>query len=111
MDAPKFAITGIQIDSADIKMNKTFMRFDVEQNGQTLVFTKKFVSKEEYEKITCNERKGRSGRDSSVGNKKLDVTLIGKFIINKFGEREYPQIEITEIETSIAKDTTRRRRL
>ena len=111
MDAPKFAITGIQIDSADIKMNKTFMRFDIEQNGQTLVFTKKFVSKEEYEKITCNERKGRSGRDGSVGNKKLDVTLIGKFIINKFGEREYPQIEITEIETSIAKDTTRRRRL
>ena len=111
MDAPKFAITGIQIDSADIKMNKTFMRFDIEQNGQTLVFTKKFVSKEEYEKITCNERKGRSGRDGNVGNKKLDVTLIGKFIINKFGEREYPQIEITEIETSIAKDTTRRRRL
>lgn len=111
MDAPKFAITGIQIDSADIKMSKTFMRFDVEQNGQTLTFVKKYVGKEQYEQIVCNERVGRGGRNTTVGNKKLDVTLIGKFTIHKYGDKEYPRIEIMEIETSIANGVKRRRRL
>ena len=109
MDMPKFAITGIQIDSADIKMNKTFMKFEIEQNGQTLVFVKKFVSQDEYNKITHNEHSGRCGRGDTIGNKKLDVTLIGKFIINKWNDKEFPQIEITEIDTEISKGTKRRR--
>ena len=109
MDTPKFAITGIQIDSADIKMNKTFMKFEIEQNGQTLVFVKKFVSQDEYNKITHNTHSSRCGRGDTIGNKKLDVTLIGKFIINKWNEKEFPQIEITEIDTEISKGTKRRR--
>ena len=109
MDMPKFAITGIQIDSADIKMNKTFMKFEIEQNGQTLVFVKKFVSQDEYNKITHNAHSSRCGRGDTIGNKKLDVTLIGKFIINKWNDKEFPQIEITEIDTEISKGTKRRR--
>ena len=109
MDMPKFAITGIQIDSADIKMNKTFMKFEIEQNGQTLVFVKKFVSQDEYNKITHNTHSSRCGRGDTIGNKKLDVTLIGKFIINKWNDKEFPQIEITEIDTEISKGTKRRR--
>ena len=109
LDAPQFAITGIQIDSADIKMSKTFMRFDVEQNGQKLTFVKRFVSKEEYERITCNEHKGRSSRDGGNGNKKLDITLIGKFTINRFNEKDIPQIEIVEIETEVSKGRRLRR--
>ena len=109
MDMPKFAITGIQIDSADIKMNKTFMKFEIEQNGQTLVFVKKFVSQDEYNKITHNTHSSRCGRGDTIGNKKLDVTLIGKFIINKWNDKEFPQIEITEIDTEISEGTKRRR--
>ena len=81
----------------------------MEQNGQKLTFVKRFVSKEEYERITCNEHKGRSSRDGGNGNKKLDITLIGKFTINRFNEKDIPQIEIVEIETEISKGRRLRR--
>ena len=43
--------------------------------------------------------------------KRLDVTIIGRFTINEWNGKEFPQIEIVEIETEISKDNKRRRRL
>ena len=95
--------------AVDFKGVWNCMKFEIEQNGQTLVFVKKFVSQDEYNKITHNTHSSRCGRGDTIGNKKLDVTLIGKFIINKWNDKEFPQIEITEIDTEISKGTKRRR--
>ena len=111
MDAPLFAVTGIKVDSTDIKLLKNLMKFDLEINGQTLTFIRKFTSADLYKQIIHEADVTRGNRSGESGNKKLDVTIIGRFTINEWNGKEYPQIEIVEIETEISKDNKRRRRL
>ena len=111
MDAPLFAITGIHIDSTDIKLLKNLMKFEVEINGQNLTFIRKFTSADLYKEIIHEATITRGNRSGESGNKKLDITIIGRFTINEWNGKEYPQIEIVEIETEISKDNKRRRRL
>lgn len=111
MDAPLFAITGIRVDSADIKLLKNLMKFEIEINGQNLVFIRKFTSADLYKEIVHEVDVTRGNRTGESGNKKLDVTVIGRFTINEWNGKEFPQIEIVEIETEVNKENGRRRRL
>jgi hypothetical protein len=64
-----------------------------------------------YKEIIHEATITRGNRSGESGNKKLDITIIGRFTINEWNGKEYPQIEIVEIETEISKDNKRRRRL
>lgn len=109
MDAPLFAITGIQIDSAEIKMIKRLMKFETIINGQTITFIRPRTSDEFYKMVVHETDAKRIGRSGESGNKKLDITVIGKFIINEFNGKSYPQIEIVEMSSEIAKGGRKRR--
>lgn len=109
MHHPTFAIKGIVIDSADIIKNKSFVKFSIERNGEVITFVKRFASDEWYKTLIHETGDGKGvNRDSGVGNKKLEITVIGKFTINKWNDKEFPQIEIEEIESTIM--TGRKRR-
>lgn len=110
MQAPVFAITDIIIDSADIIKNKTMVKFTVEKNGETIQFIKKFATDEWYKELIQENGGGRISRDGSAGNKKLEITLLGKFTINEYEGRQYPQVEIVEIESKVATEGRRRKR-
>lgn len=110
MQAPVFAITDIVIDSADIIKNKTMVKFAVEKNGETIQFIKKFATDEWYKELIQDNSAGRISRESGAGNKKLEITLLGKFTINEWEGRQYPQVEIVEIESKIATEGRRRKR-
>ena len=111
MESPLFAIKGIIIETGDIQRlgsKGTMMKFNTNINDQDIAFIRPFTGEEKYKEFTC-EGKGRGiQRDGSAGNKKLEVTIIGKFKINHFAGKDYPQVEIVEFETTIA--TGRKRR-
>ena len=111
MEAPLFAIKGITIETGDIQRlgsKGTMMKFNTNINDQDIAFIRPFTGEEKYKEFTC-EGKGRGiQRDGSAGNKKLEVTIIGKFKINHFAGKDYPQVEIVEFETTVATGRTRR---
>ena len=111
MESPLFAIKGIIIETGDIQRlgsKGTMMKFNTNINDQDIAFIRPFTGEEKYKEFTC-EGKGRGiQRDGSAGNKKLEVTIIGKFKINHFAGKDYPQVEIVEFETTVA--TGRKRR-
>ena len=111
MEAPLFAIKGIIIETGDIQRlgsKGTMMKFNTNINDQDIAFIRPFTGEEKYKEFTC-EGKGRGiQRDGSAGNKKLEVTIIGKFKINEFAGKQYAQVEIVEFETKIANGKRRR---
>lgn len=109
MESPLFAIVGIQIDSVEIKKIKNLMKFEVKQGGETITFVRPRTSEDFYNEL-IHEPTGRNvGRSGQSGNKKLDITVIGKFTINEYNNRQQPQIEIVEIDSKISEGTRRRR--
>lgn len=110
MNAPLFAITDIVVDSSDIVKNKSLVKFTIEKNGEYITFVKKFAKDDWYnELIHATNRKGIS-RNGDAGNKKLEIVVLGKFIINEYEGRQYTQVEIVEIESKVATETRRRKR-
>ena len=111
MEEPLFAIKGIIIETGDIQRlgsKGTMMKFNTNINDQDIAFIRPFTGEEKYKEFTC-EGKGRGiQRDGSAGNKKLEVTIIGKFKINEFAGKQYAQVEIVEFETKIANGKRRR---
>lgn len=111
MEEPLFVIKGIIIETGDIQRlgsKGTMMKFNTNINDQDIAFIRPFTGEEKYKEFTC-EGKGRGiQRDGSAGNKKLEVTIIGKFKINHFAGKDYPQVEIVEFETTIANGKRRR---
>ena len=111
MEAPLFAIKGITIETGDVQRlgsKGTMMKFNTNINDQDIAFIRPFTGEEKYKEFTC-EGKGRGiQRDGSAGNKKLEVTIIGKFKINEFAGKQYAQVEIVEFETKIANGKRRR---
>lgn len=111
MEEPLFAIKGIIIETGDIQRlgsKGTMMKFNTNINDQDIAFIRPFTGEEKYKEFTC-EGKGRGiQRDGSAGNKKLEVTIIGKFKINDFAGKQYAQVEIVEFETKIANGKRRR---
>ena len=112
MDEPMFAITGIQIETGDIQRlgaKATMMKFTTEINGQEISFIRPFTGDDKYKEFICENNKRRGISRESVGNKKIDVTIIGKFKINQFAGKEFAQIEIVEFDTQIATQRRQRR--
>lgn len=112
MDEPMFAITGIQIETGDIQRlgaKATMMKFTTEINGQEISFIRPFTGDDKYKEFICENNKRRGISRESVGNKKIDVTIIGKFKINEFAGKEFAQIEIVEFDTQIATQRRQRR--
>ena len=111
MESPLFAIKGIIIETGDIQRlgsKGTMMKFNTNINDQDIAFIRPFTGEEKYKEFTC-EGKGRGiQRDGSAGNKKLEVTIIGKFKINEFAGKQYAQVEIVEFETKVANGKRRR---
>lgn len=96
---PSFAITNIFIPSEQIKLigeKKNIIRFEVIRGNNKLTFIKRFASEELYNKIIH-----RSSRGLATGSKPLKLTVVGKFTINKWDGREFPQIEIIDIDSEV----------
>ena len=112
MEEPLFAITGIQIETGDIQRlgaKGTMMKFSTNINGQEISFIRPFTGEEKYKEFICENKTTRGISRDSVGNKKIDVTIIGKFKINEFAGKQFAQVEIVEFETKIATNRSRRR--
>lgn len=92
---PTFAITHIYLSSEEIKLlgeKKNIIKFDVVRGDNKITFIKRFASESLY-----NEIIHRSAHGLSTGNKRLKLTVIGKFSINRFNGNEYPQVEIVDV--------------
>ena len=92
---PTFAITDVYISSEEIKLlgeKKNIIRFDIVRGDEKIAFIKRFASESLY-----NEIIHRSAHGLSSGNKRLKLTVIGKFSINKFNGNEDPQVEIVDV--------------
>lgn len=92
---PTFAITDVYISSEEIKLlgeKKNIIKFDIVRGDEKIAFVKRFASESLY-----NEIIHRSAHGLSSGNKRLKLTVIGKFSINKFNGNEYPQVEIVDV--------------
>lgn len=112
MEEPLFAITGIQIETGDIQRlgaKATMMKFTTEINGQEIAFIRPFTGDEVYKEFICENTKRRGISRDSVGNKKIEVTLIGKFKINEFAGKQFAQVEIVEFDTKVATQKRQRR--
>ena len=112
MEEPLFAITGIQIETGDIQRlgaKATMMKFTTEINGQEISFIRPFTGDEVYKEFICENTKRRGISRDSVGNKKIEVTLIGKFKINEFAGKQFAQVEIVEFDTKVATQKRQRR--
>ena len=112
MEEPLFAITGIQIETGDIQRlgaKATMMKFTTEINGQEISFIRPFTGDEVYKEFICENAKRRGISRDSVGNKKIEVTLIGKFRINEFAGKQFAQVEIVEFDTKVATQKRQRR--
>lgn len=115
MDAPLFAITNIELETADVQcygQSGTFMKFDVQQGENKITFVRPFTSKEIYKDFVCEDSKATRGlrTDGGAGNKKINATIIGKFKINEFNGKQFPEIEIVAFDTTISSGRGRARR-
>lgn len=102
---PTFAITGINIESSQIQLageKQNRIKFDVERNGHKISFVKKFTTKDFYNELIHHNPKGLS----RATNKRLDIELIGKFVVEEwtYEGRQYskPIVEIVAIESKVA---------
>ncbi len=91
LNEPIFAVTNIYISTDKIKLigsKKNLIKFEV----NNITFVKKYVNEEIYNSMILKQTKGLSKKH--VQRIKMDV--VGKFVINKWEENEYPQIEIID---------------
>lgn len=114
MEKPLFAITNIEIETADVQRlgkTQTMMKFVVEINGESITFIRPFTSTEVYKTFVCEDSKQTRGMGStSVGNKKIEATIVGTFEINEFNGKKCPQISIQEFSTKSIENNGRRKR-
>lgn len=115
MYKPQFIITDIVIDSADIQRlgkTSTMLKFQTNINGETITFVRPFTSKELYQEMVCESvETGRKGinRGGSVGNKKIQLTILGEFEVEEFNGKLYPQVSIKHFKSKPVVQTNGRR--
>lgn len=91
LNEPLFAITDIYLSTEKIKLlgsKKNFIKFE----ANNITFVKKYANEDFYNSMILKQSKGLSKK--RVERVKID--LIGKFVINKWEENEYPQVEIVD---------------
>lgn len=85
---PTFAISNLKINASEIKAygeNNGFIRFVY--NGVT--FVKKYCPHDDFEKLTLKDRSVLG-----VNKKDLCINIIGKFQLDKYEDKIYPQVRI-----------------
>ena len=115
MESPLFAITNIELETADVQCygaSGTFMKFDVIQGEDKITFVRPFTSKDVYKDFICEETKQTRGINTSgsAGNKKITATIIGKFKVNEFNGKQFPEVEIVAFDTNVSASRGRSRR-
>ena len=115
MESPLFAITNIELETADVQCygaSGTFMKFDVIQGEDKITFVRPFTSKDIYKDFICEETKQTRGINTSgsAGNKKITATIIGKFKVNEFNGKQFPEVEIVAFDTNVSASRGRSRR-
>lgn len=91
LDEPLFAITDIYISTDKIKLigsKKNLIKFE----ANNVAFVRKYANEDIYNAMILKKSKGLNRK--RVDRVKLDV--IGKFTINAWEDKEYPQIEIVD---------------
>ena len=85
---PIFAISNLRINASEIKgygENNGFIRFVY--NGVT--FVKKYCAHDDFDNLTLKDRKVLG-----VNKKDLCINIIGKFQLDKYEDKIYPQVRI-----------------
>ena len=105
LNEPTFVITDISIDSSQVQLvgeKKNRIKIEIERNGNKLTFVKKFTNEDLYNKIIHHNPRGLS----KSTNKRLDLEIIGKFVIEEwtYNDKVYTSsvIEIVDIESKVA---------
>lgn len=114
MDEALFAITNVVLETADVQrlgQSGTMMKFDIQQGDQKITFVRPFTGQDVYKEFICEDAKSRGLRtEGGAGNKKITATIIGKFKINEFNGKQYPQVEIVAFDTQVVAGRSRRQR-
>lgn len=102
---PLFAVTDITLKAEEIQLlgeKRNLIKFEKVIGQNKITFIKKFAGEEVYNQMTMKSHKGLS----SVKSTKVKLDIIGEFVINKWNESEYPQVEIIDFNVSKSKDFT-----
>lgn len=101
LQEPQFAITDIYVKSEDIQLvgeRKNVIRITKKVGDKVLTFIKFFANEELYNQMVMKSSKGL-GKSPS----KLKLDIIGKFEINEWEGKEYPQISIVDFNVTKGK--------
>lgn len=103
LNKPLFAVTDITLNIEDIQLlgeKRNLIKFDKTIGKNKITFIKKFAGEEVYNRMIMKAHKGISKTKSN----KIKMDIVGEFVINKWNENEYPQIEIRDFNVSEVKD-------
>lgn len=95
LKAPLFAITDISLDVSDIKLlgdKRNFIRIEKSIGNNKIVFTKMFANERIYNEMIMKNSKGLSSKKTG----KINMEIIGEFILNEWMGSEYGQINIID---------------
>lgn len=99
LQEPQFAITDIYVKPEEVQLlgaKKNIIRINKTIGDKTITFIKFFANENIYNKMILKSTRGLSKKTP----KKLKFNIIGKFNINEWEGKEYPQIEIIDFEVS-----------
>lgn len=102
LQEPQFAITDIYVKPEDIQLignKKNVIKINKTIGEQTITFIKFFANEELYNRMLLKSSKGLNRNTP----KKLKFDIIGKFNINKWEGKEYPQVEIIDFNVTEGK--------
>lgn len=91
LDEPLFAITDIYISTDKIKLigsKKNLIKFE----ANNITFVKKYANEEIYNSMILKKSKGLSKKRVE----RVRLNIVGKFVVNVWEDKEYPQIEIVD---------------
>lgn len=102
LQEPQFAITDIYVKPEDIQLignKKNVIKINKTIGDKTIVFIKFFANEELYNRMLLKASKGLNKK----AVKKLKFDIIGRFNINEWEGKEYPQIEIIDFNVTEGK--------
>lgn len=92
---PLFAVTDVTLNIEDIQLlgeKRNIIKFEKNIGNTKLVFIKKFANEEVYNKMIMKNTKGLTKKKTN----KIKLDIVCEFVINKWNENTYPQIEIVD---------------
>lgn len=102
LQEPQFAITDIYVKPEDVQLlgdKKNIIKINKTIGDRTISFIKFFANEELYNQMILKSTKGLSRKTP----KKLKFDIIGKFNINEWEGKEYPQVEIIDFNVTEGK--------